>query len=143
MKREIDVRVDLNVKSYDEILLKQLDTTQLIFDIYQDNKKVELADLSANIIFLKPNGTVVIQEATVDSSENIVVADLKIDCVRSYGRGRIEVELKKDTEVISTFQVDVKIEKTAKDDVKSDDSPNYIEEVENELNDLREKVANR
>lgn len=142
MKREIKVRVDLNVKSYDEVMLKQLDSTQLQFEVYQANTRVVLENLTASIIFLKPNGKIVIQSAIIDSVNNIVKVNLKADCVRNYGRGKIEVELKKDDEVVSSFQLDVKIEKTAKDYTPSENEPNYIERVEEALRDLENKVQN-
>ena len=140
MKREINVSVDLGEKNYNELILKQLDTTQLSFEIYSGNEKLTLEGLSAEIIFLKPNGAVVIQTASVENEK--VVVDLRTDCVRQYGRGQIEVELSANEEIISSFQIGVKIEKTGKCCIPSDNAQSYIEKIENLRTSLESDVEN-
>lgn len=138
MKREINIRIDLNSKDFEEILLKQLDTTRLIFEIYKDNERINLDGLTSNIIFTKPNGKVVIQEAEIN--ENTVIVDLLTNCVRVYGKGLIEVELKKDEEVISSFQMICRIEKTGKNLEPDPDEPSYYEKNEQILEEIQTKL---
>lgn len=57
MKREEAVIVDLKVKDYDIIKLKQLDTTKLTFKILDNSTEVALNGKTARIIFKKPNRT--------------------------------------------------------------------------------------
>lgn len=138
MKREINIRIDLNSKDFEEILLKQLDTTRLIFEIYKDNERINLDGLTSNIIFTKPNGKVVIQEAEIN--EKTVIVDLLTNCVRVYGKGLIEVELKKDEEVISSFQMICRIEKTGKNLEPDPDEPSYYEKNEQILEEIQTKL---
>lgn len=140
-KREQTIIVDLYEKSYQEIILKQFDSTEIIFTILKNNDEFSLDGLTAEIWFVKPNGTVVQQSATIDNGK--VKAELIPDCVRSYGRGKIEVSLKQNDEEISSFQVDVKIEKSGKENVTSENTPSYIERLENlatEMEILKENI---
>lgn len=54
MKREEVIIVDLKVKDYSSIRLKQLDTTKLKFKILDNSLAVDLANKTAKIIFTKP-----------------------------------------------------------------------------------------
>lgn len=130
MKRIENIIIDVKNKQYDEIKLKQMDTSQLVFKLYDNSQEIVLVDLTADVVFTKPNGTIVIQNAVVDATEKTVTVDLLADCVRDYGKGSIEVELKENNEVLSSFQMDVKIEKTSKENIHSDNTPNYIESME-------------
>lgn len=115
MKRIEEVLIDLKSISYEELILKQMDTTQLIFSIIDGGQSMSLENMTANLIFTKPNRTVVIQEIDVDTNTNKVIANLKADCVRDYGAAKIEVELKKNEEIYSSFQLNCIIKKTGKD----------------------------
>jgi hypothetical protein len=137
VKRIENIIIDVKNKQYDEIKLKQMDTTQLVFNLYDNSQEIVLVDLTADVVFTKPNGTIVIQNAVVDATEKTVTVDLLADCVRDYGKGSIEVELKQDDEVLSSFQMDVKIEKTSKENIHSDNTPNYIESMELAVSELR------
>ena len=130
MKRIENIKIDVKNKQYDEIKLKQMDTTQLVFNLYDNSQEIVLVDLTADVVFTKPNGTIVIQNAVVDATAQTVTVDLMADCVRDYGKGQIEVELKAGNEVLSSFQLDVKIERTSKENIHSDNTPNYIEAME-------------
>lgn len=138
MKRIENIKIDVKNKQYDEIKLKQMDTTQLVFNLYDNSQEISLTDLTADVVFTKPNGTIVIQNAIVDSTEQTVTVDLMADCVRDYGKGQIEVELKAEDEVLSSFQLDVKIERTSKENIHSDNTPNYIEYMDNAVKQLQE-----
>ena len=137
MKRIENIKIDVKNKQYDEIKLKQMDTTQLVFNLYDNSQEIVLVDLTADVVFTKPNGTIVIQNAVVDATKQTVTVDLMADCVRDYGKGQIEVELKAGNEVLSSFQMDVKIEKTSKENIHSDNTPNYIESMELAVSELR------
>lgn len=55
MKREETIIVDLKVKDYDILRLKQLDTTKLKFKILDNSVEISLSNKTARIIFKKPN----------------------------------------------------------------------------------------
>lgn len=57
MKREETIIVDLKVKDYDILKLKQLDTTKLTFKILDNSTEVNLSSKNARLIFKKPNRT--------------------------------------------------------------------------------------
>ena len=90
-KRTLEITVDLYEKSYNEEILKQFDTTEIIFTILKKNVELSLDSITPEIWFVKPNGTVVQQSATINN--NKVVVELNIDCVRAAGRGKMEVVL--------------------------------------------------
>lgn len=142
MKRVEEVLVDLKSISYEELILKQMDTTQLIFSIFDTGQDIPLEGMSANLIFTKPNRSVVIQSIDVDANNNKVIANLTADCVRDYGTAKIEVELKKDEEIYSSFQLICRIEKSGKCNPPSGNNDNYYEKAEKMLNELQTKVDN-
>ena len=139
-KRICNITVDLQSKSYQEIVLKQLDTTELIFTILNGNVVLNPDGLTAKIYFVKPNGTLVQQSATISDSK--VVAALNMDCVRQAGEGKVEVELSENDEVVSSFQIRAKIEKSGKGNVTSENSKCYFEEIEDLVNEIQEKLDN-
>lgn len=142
MKRIEKIKIDLKEKDFRELTLKQMDTTQLIFCISDKETPLNLSEYTADLIFTKPNGTIVIQEITINNQDNVLEANLKEDCVRDYGKGKIEVELKENEEVISSFQLTCKIEKTGKDFKPSGNNDNYYEKAEKLLKELNQKVEN-
>lgn len=142
MKRVENVLIDLKSNNYRELILKQMDSTQLIFSITENGKPLFLENVNANLIFTKPNGRVVIQDSEISIIENRIKIDLIPDCVRDYGKGIIEVELKENNEVVSTFQLICKIEKTGKDFTPSSNNDNYYEKVEKILEELQQKLEN-
>lgn len=142
MKRTERIKIDLKEKDFRELHLKQMDTTHLIFDILNNGKTVDVNDVSVNIIFTKPNGTVVIQNSNITINEDHIEVDLLPDCVRDYGKGLIEVELKENEENISTFQLICWIEKTGKVLTPSGNNDNYYEKAEKILDELQEKLKN-
>ena len=68
MKRIENIKIDVKNKQYDEIKLKQMDTTQLVFNLYDNSQEISLVDLTADVVFTKPNGTIVIQNSVVDAT---------------------------------------------------------------------------
>lgn len=136
MKRSEMIIIDLKVKSYDTIRLKQLDTTELNFKILDNSLEIDLSELTAEIIFKKPNGLVIIQECSIQ--ENLISVTLIDDCVRMSGEAGIEIELKKGTDIISSFCLNVFIERTAKEDIKSENAEIYIEKFEKAIAKLQE-----
>lgn len=139
MKRDETITVDLKVKNYDTLRLKQLDTTELTFKVLNNSLQVDLSNLSANLIFTKSNKTVVIQECTINQTENTIKVALLEDCVRISGKAAIEIELKEGAEVVSSFYIDVYIEKTSKEDIKSDNTETYIERFEKAIASLQQE----
>lgn len=53
------------------------------------------------------------------------------------GEAKIEVELKEDTDIVSSFSLEVFIEKTSKEDITSDNASIYIEEYEKAIANLQ------
>lgn len=140
MKRQEIITVDLKVTEYCPLKLKQFDTTEMTFDIYDDSTRVNLEGMTADLVFTKSNNTIVMQEC--DITNNQVVVNLLPDCVRLAGESKIEVELKKNNEVVSSFFIPVKIEPSSKEKIKSDNTPNYIEILEDAIELEKERQKN-
>lgn len=134
MKRSEEITIDLKVKDYSTLRLKQLDTTQISFKVLDNSVAVDLTDVTAEVVFTKPDGTIVIQDAEIDTENSLVVVDLLTDCLRQYGSAKIEVDLKEtvdsETESFSSFYIDVYIEQTSKENVASSEAELYIEKIE-------------
>lgn len=129
MKRVENLTIDVKNSEYNEIKLKQMDSTRLIIKLLDDSKPVALVDHTADVVFTRPNGQIIIQDAIIDQKENIIV-DLNADCLRSYGNAKLEVEIKMGGDVLSSFQLNIKIEKTSKQDIQPENTENYIESME-------------
>ena len=142
MKRTEEIIIDVKVKSYDVIRLKQLDSTELIFKILDNGQAIDLTKKTASIIFAKPNKSIVIQDCIVDTEDNTVKVVLMTDCVRKYGAAKIEVEIKEDTEIVSSFCLDAFIEPSSKENVRSDNTDTYIESLEKLIAKLQENANN-
>ena len=138
MKRIEKITIDVKNSEYNEIKLKQMDTTRLILKVLDDSKAIALVGHTVDIIFKKPDGQIIIQDAIIDQQQNIIV-DLEVDCLRTYGKAKMEVEIKKDTETLSSFQIIIQIEKTSKQDITTGNTPNYIESMEKALIQFDEK----
>lgn len=138
MKRTEILTIDLKVKNYDEIKLKQLDTTELIFKILDNSKTVDLNGKTANIIFTRPDKTIIIQECTMNSTEIRVTLSEK--CVRVAGLSRIEIEIQENDEIFSSFYINAFIEKTSKENIKADDTKLYIEEFKRNMEEMNKKL---
>lgn len=137
MKRIVNLTIDVKNSEYNEIKLKQMDTTRLILKVLDDSKVIPLINHTADIVFTKPNGQIIIQDAIIDLEQNIII-DLNEDCLRTYGKAKIEVEIKKLTEVLSSFQLIVQIEKTSKENITPDNTENYIEYMDKTVRQLKE-----
>ena len=83
MKRIEKLTIDVKNSEYNEIKLKQMDTTRLILKVLDDSKIIPLINHNVDIIFTKPNGQIIIQDAIIDLQQNIIV-DLNEDCLRSW-----------------------------------------------------------
>ena len=129
MKRIENLTIDVKNNEYNEIKLKQMDTTRLIIKLLDDSQPISLVGHTANVIFTKPTGQIIIQDAIIDQEQKVIV-DLLEDCLMSYGKAKMEVELKKSTEVLSSFQIIIQIEKTSKENITPDNTPNYVESME-------------
>lgn len=140
MKRKIDITIDLKVQEYSNLKIKQFDDTQIIFKVIDDGISFSLNNLEASLIFEKPDNTVVYQECEIN--ENTVCANLLIDCVRQSGAGKIELQLSENDEIISSFQIPVIIEKSAKENIESSNTPNYIELLEDAIIAEKERQKN-
>lgn len=139
MKRVENLTIDVKDSEYNEIKLKQMDSTRLIIKLLDDSNPVVLVGHTADIIFTKPNGQIIIQDAIIDLQQNIIV-DLNEDCLRSYGTAKLEVEIKMSSEVLSSFQLNIKIEKTSKQDIQPDNTLNYIESMQKIVDKLNEEA---
>lgn len=131
--RQGTIIVDLNSKSYDTKILKQGDTTELIFYINYNGITANLSGNSFSLIFNKPNNTVVQQSSgfnTSQASTGVIKVKLLDDCVRAVGEGSIEIEIKKDGNRISSFMIPVEIEPTGLEGIPSSDKKLFLEEVE-------------
>jgi hypothetical protein len=138
LKRIENLTIDVKNNEYNEIKLKQMDTTRLIIKLLDDSQPISLVGHTANVIFTKPTGQIIIQDAIIDQEQKVIV-DLLEDCLMSYGKAKMEVELKKSTEVLSSFQIIIQIEKTSKENITPDNTPNYVESMEKAVKQLQEQ----
>lgn len=139
MKRIENLTIDVKNSEYNEIKLKQMDSTRLIIKLLDDSKPMVLVGHTADVVFTRPNGQIIIQDAIIDMNQNIIV-DLDENCLRSYGNAKLEVEVKMASEVLSSFQLSIKIEKTSKQDIQPDNTVNYIESMQKTVDYLTEKA---
>lgn len=140
MKRTLDITVDLKVQEYTPIKLKQIDTTQLNITVLDNTVEVDLTGMSANLIVGRENNTTVIQSSGISIEDNKVQIVLIDDCLRVKGKTTLEIELKKDNETVSTFCIPAIVEKTAKDNIQSTNTPNYWETLENAAEEEAKRV---
>ena len=140
MKRTLDITVDLKVQEYTPIKLKQIDTTQLNITVLDNTVEVDLTGMSANLIIGRENNTTVIQSSGISIEDNKVQIVLIDDCLRVKGKTTLEIELKKDNETVSTFCIPAIVEKTAKDNIQSTNTPNYWETLENAAEEEAKRV---
>lgn len=138
MKRIENLTIDVKNNEYNEIKLKQMDTTRLIIKLLDNSQPISLVGHTANVIFTKPTGQIIIQDAIIDQEQKVIV-DLLEDCLMSYGKAKMEVELKKSTEVLSSFQIIIQIEKTSKENITPENTPNYVESMQKAVNQLQEQ----
>lgn len=142
MYREENLIIDLKIKEYNSLKLKQMDTTRINFNLVDNGLAIDLTNLQANIIFTKPNGNIVIQKSNITIENSNLSVILLEDCLRQNGKAKVEVELKNENETVSTFQIPIQIEPTSKENIHSNNTPNYIEEMENTIKELKENGEN-
>lgn len=82
------------------------------------------------------------QSTKITKKDNIVNVVLLENCLRLPGKANIEVELKKGTEIVSSFYIPAIIEKSSKENITSDDVPNFIEIFENAATEEEKRIAN-
>ena len=140
MKRTLDITVDLKVQEYTPKKLKQIDTTQLNIKVLDNTVEVDLTGMSANLIIGRENNTTIIQSSGISIEDNKVQIVLIDDCLRVKGKTTLEIELKKDNETVSTFCIPAIVEKTAKDNIQSTNTPNYWETLENAAEEEAKRV---
>lgn len=130
MKRIIEIVVDLKNKMYNTLFLKQMDTTVIKVKLLDNNIIADLTSQTVDIIFTKPDNTIVQQlSSNIDKENGIATIPLLEDCVRQHGKAKMEIEVKNtNSEVITSFYIPVQIERTSKGDVNSENTPNYFEE---------------
>lgn len=133
MYREENLTVDLKVKEYNALRLKQMDSTKLIVKLIDDSIPIDLTNLDVDIIFTKPNQKIVMQSNNITVDNNRISIILLDDCLRMSGKAKIEIELKKNTEIVSSFFIPIFIEPTSKENIQSDNTPNYIETLEDAI----------
>lgn len=138
MKRIVELVVDLQNKIYNTIFLKQMDTTIIKVKILNDNTIVDLTSQTIDIIFTKPNGTIIQQLASnIDIPNGIATIPLLEDCVRQSGKAKMEIEVKNtNSEVTSSFYIPVQIEQTSKAAVSPENTENYFEEFSKAIDDF-------
>lgn len=82
------------------------------------------------------------QSSKITKKDNIANVVLLEKCLRLPGKANIEVELKKGTEIVSSFYIPAIIEKSSKENITSDDVPNFIEIFENAATEEEKRIAN-
>ena len=143
MKRIVELVVDLQNKIYNTIFLKQMDTTIIKVKILNDNTIVDLTSQTIDIIFTKPNSTLIQQLASnIDIPNGIATIPLLEECVRQSGKAKMEIEVKNtNSEVTSSFYIPVQIEQTSKAAVSPENTENYFEEFSKAIDDFVEESS--
>ncbi len=140
MKRKVELTIDFNLKKYDTIRLKQMNTTEFVFKIIYGGLNVDLSNNTVNIIFTKPNNTIVIQSENITTEGNIITATLNAECLRQSGNAKMEIEIKDtNNNVVSSFYINLIIEPTSKNNITAENTPNYIEYMDKTVTDLQQK----
>ena len=144
MKRIIEITIDLKNKVYNELILKQMDTTVIKVKLLDNGIVADLTSQTVDILFTKPNESIVQQlSSNIDLENGIATIPLKEDCVRDFGKAKMEIEVKNTySEIISSFYIPIIIEKTSKGNITSKDTPNYFEELTDLSNNLTELIDN-
>ncbi len=145
MKRTLNITIDLKTKIYNTIFLKQMDTTVFNVKIIDDSKVIDFTSQTIDIIFTKPNGTIVQQLASeIDNKRGIATIPLQAECLRQDGQAKMEIEVKNtNEEVISSFYIPIKIEKTSKGNITAEDHPGYFEEFAKKIDEFKAKEDER
>ena len=142
MRRIEKLTIDIKNSQYIELKFKQLDSVRLIINLLDNSKKISLTDHVADIIFRKPNNQIIIQDAIIDQNQNIVI-DLYETCLRINGRAEMEVEIKNNSnEIVSSFIITIQIEKTNKENITPENTPNYIESMQKAIDELNQEGIN-
>lgn len=140
MKRELDITVDLKVQQYSPIKLKQFDSTRINFKVINFGTNFSLQGLTSSLVFEKPDKKIVYQECTIN--EDTIIADLLENCLRQSGKANIELQILEGEDIVSTFKIPVTIEESAKENVESDNTPNYIEVLEDAIKEEKQRQEN-
>lgn len=140
MKRELEITVDLKVQPYSYIKLKQFDSTRIKFKVINDGTNFSLEGFTSSLVFEKPDETIVYQDCTIE--KDTIIADLLENCLRQSGKANIELQILEGEDIVSTFKIPVSIEKSAKDNVESDNTPNYIEILEDAIEAEKQRQTN-
>ena len=141
MKRIVELVVDFQNKIYNTIFLKQMDTTIIKVKLLNNNIVADITSQTIDIIFTKPDNTIVQQlSSDIDVQNGIATIPLLEDCVRQSGKAKMEIEVKNtNSEVISSFYIPIQIEKTSKENINSNNTPNYFEEFAKAIDDLKQE----
>ena len=140
MKRELDMTVDLKVQQYSPIKLKQFDSTRVKFKLINDGTNFSLEGFTSSLVFEKPDETIVYQDCTIE--KDTIIADLLENCLRQSGKANIELQILEGEDIVSTFKIPVSIEESAKENVESDNTPNYIETLEGAIAAEKQRQTN-
>lgn len=139
MKRIIDITVDLKNKTYNPVFLKQMDTTEFIVKILDNNIASNLTGQTVDILFTRPDNTIVQQlSSNIDIENGVATIPLLPDCIRKSGKAKMEIEIKNtNEEIISSFYIPIIIEQTSKGNVNSENTPNYFEEFARSIENFK------
>lgn len=138
MIREVNITLDLYKQNYSSVKLKQSDTTKLIFNIFTNGVTANLSSHSFILNFLKADKTVAIQNTNFDTSNiasGIVKVTLIDDCVRVAGESKIELQIKKDGNLISNFNIDVFVESALLDYTTSQNKNTVLDELNDAIDE--------
>lgn len=141
--RIVRVNLDLAKQNYNAIILKQNDTTRIDFTIYNNNVLTNLSDNNFNLIFTKPDNTIVLQNYDFSTNSTIVGklgVILDVDCLRVAGSGKFEIEILKGTDRLSSFVIPCIIKETSLEGIPSSGKLSFLEEVEALKDELDQSV---
>lgn len=138
MLRDVTINIDLYRQNYSPIKLKQSDTTKLTFNVFTNGVAANLTGHSFVLNFLKADSTLVIQNTNFDTTNiasGIVKITLVDDCTRVAGSSKMELQIKKDGNLISNFSIDVNVECALLDNTPSQNKNTLIEELNSAIDE--------
>lgn len=145
MIRDINIILDIYKQNYIPLKLKQLDTTRLNFTILENGTTVNLTGCTFSFNFLKPDNTVVLQTNNFDTSHlstGIVSVVVDVDCLRIPGASKVELEIFKDNQRISSFIFGCTVEGTLLESTPSANKTTLNEELQSTIDTAAETKTN-
>lgn len=139
--RKIELKLDLYNKANMIKTLKQYDSTEIKAEILENGVKYDLTNKTVKYIFTRKDNTI-IRDVATDINDNVATFNLDEKCMQLAGYASFEVLIYENEELISTFLINFEIEPSSQDKAEAVDKGLFLNDLENELNEIKNKVDN-